>query len=225
MPSPQVVVFDVNETLSDMRPLTGRFTDLGAAPHLADLWFAALLRDGFALTAVGQQASFGALGRDLLAAYLRDVVPVTELDAAVEHVMAGFAGLGLHPDVVPGLTALHGAGVRLVTLSNGAAAVAERLLTDAGLRPLVEQVLSVDDAGIWKPAPAAYRYAAQACGVPADQLLMVAVHPWDIHGAACAGLATAWLDRGNLPYPSYFRAPDHVIHAVSDLVSLVRHPA
>lgn len=37
MPASPVVVFDVNETLSDMRPLAGRFADLGAPDHRAML--------------------------------------------------------------------------------------------------------------------------------------------------------------------------------------------
>ena len=54
----QVVVFDVNETLSDMAPLADRFADVGAPPALARLWFAALLRDGFARTAAGESERF-----------------------------------------------------------------------------------------------------------------------------------------------------------------------
>jgi len=38
--------------------------------------------------------------------------------------------------------------------------------------------------------------------------MLVAVHPWDIDGAARAGLATAWINRAGDPYPEYFRAPD-----------------
>nr|WP_254925633.1 MULTISPECIES: hypothetical protein [unclassified Rhodococcus (in: high G+C Gram-positive bacteria)] len=48
---PRVIVFDVNETLSDMSPLSERFADVGAPNELASLWFASVLRDGFALTA------------------------------------------------------------------------------------------------------------------------------------------------------------------------------
>jgi hypothetical protein len=55
---PSVVVFDVNETLSDMSPMARRFADVGAPEHLAKLWFATLLRDGFALTAAGGQRPF-----------------------------------------------------------------------------------------------------------------------------------------------------------------------
>ena len=55
---PAVILFDVNETLSDMSPLASRFVDAGAPAHLAATWFAALLRDGFALTAAGSTPTF-----------------------------------------------------------------------------------------------------------------------------------------------------------------------
>ncbi len=50
-PRPSVIVFDVNETLSDMAPLAARFADVGAPDLLAKVWFASVLRDGFALAA------------------------------------------------------------------------------------------------------------------------------------------------------------------------------
>ena len=48
--------------------------------------------------------------------------------------MAGFSGLGLHPDVVAGVKALHAGGHRLATLTNGNTKVAEDLFTAAGIR-------------------------------------------------------------------------------------------
>ena len=36
----EVVVLDVNETLSDLEPLRRRFTDIGAPGHLLETWFA-----------------------------------------------------------------------------------------------------------------------------------------------------------------------------------------
>ena len=60
-PRPNVIVFDVNETLSDMAPLAGRFAEVGAPELLARVWFAALLRDGFALAAAGGKEPFARL--------------------------------------------------------------------------------------------------------------------------------------------------------------------
>lgn len=78
------------------------------------------------------------------------------------------------------------AGVRLVSLTNGSLRAADRLLSTAGIRGEFEMLISVADAGAWKPAPAAYGHAARRCGVDPAQMLPVAVRPRDIDGAARA---------------------------------------
>ncbi len=215
--APPVLVFDVNETLSDMSPMGGYFSDVGAPAGLAKLWFASLLRDGFALAASGDNRPFAGVGADALRGVLAGIELDRSLDAAVDHVMGGMAGLGVHPDVPAGIRALASAGFRLATLSNGAPAVAARLLGDAGIRDEFESLLSVEDAPAWKPAAAAYGYAAAAVGADPAGLLLVAVHPWDIHGAARAGLRTAWLNRTGARYPGYFEAPEFTVTALTDL--------
>ncbi|WP_198597780.1 haloacid dehalogenase type II [Blastococcus atacamensis] len=217
--SPSVIVFDVNETLSDMSPMAQRFTDVGAPDHLAKLWFATLLRDGFALTAAGASRPFAELGADALRTVLHGVELDRDLDAAVEHVMSGFGELAVHPDVPDGIRALRASGRRLVTLTNGSTQVSERLLTDAGIRDQFEVLLSVEDAGAWKPARTAYEYAARTCGTDPADMLLVAVHPWDIDGAARAGLATAWIDRAGAPYPQSSTPPSLRVGALTDLAA------
>ena len=215
---PRVVVLDVNETLSDMAPLADRFTEVGAPAALMPTWFAALLRDGFALTAVGENPAFADLGAEVLRGLLSTVDGLhRDVDDAVGHVMAGFAGLDVHPDVAPGLRTMVDAGLRLVTLSNGSASVAEGLLGRAGLADLFEAFLSVTDAPAWKPAPAAYRYAAERCGTAPEKMLLVASHPWDIDGAKRAGLHAAWLDRKGVPYPAHFTEPDVLGQTLDDI--------
>ena len=221
--TPSVVVFDVNETLSDMAPLSARFGEVGAPAYLARVWFATLLRDCFALDAAGGTAKFSMIGSENLRGVLRDVALTRSLDDAVRHVMDGFETLSLHPDIADGIRDLKKAGLRLVTLSNGSAQVAESLLTRAGLRGEFEALLTVEDAPAWKPVRASYEYAADACAVQPSDLLLVAVHPWDIHGAAQAGLRTAWLNRTDETYPSFFAAPDHTITALSELATRLEH--
>jgi 2-haloacid dehalogenase len=220
--TPPVIVFDVNETLSDMAPLARSFTEVGAPAHLARLWFASLLRDAFALTAAGAAERFTTVADSALRSVLSGVDLDRAMDAAVEHVLGGFAELPVHPDVPEGVRALRAAGHRLVTLSNGASSVAERLLTRAGVREEFEALLSVEDAGAWKPAAAPYHYAAAKCGIDPADLLMVAVHPWDLDGAARAGLATAWVDRTGAPYPGYARPPTHVVAGLDELPAALR---
>lgn len=205
---PALLIFDVNETLSDMSSMSQRFEDVGAPAHLAKAWFAGLLRDGFALTAVGVSETFARIAAEALRVNLHGLPLNREAEDAVGHIMAGFAGLPVHADVPDGIEALRGLGLRLVTLSNGSASVAEALFDRAGIRDHFEALWSVEQAGIWKPGAGAYAYALERCEVDPMDAMLVAVHPWDIDGAARAGLATAWIDRNGGVYPAYFRSPD-----------------
>jgi 2-haloacid dehalogenase len=215
----EVVAFDVNETLSDMSVMAQRFADVGADGGLAGTWFAGLLRDGIALAAAGASERFATIARESLHVLLDGLGIGIDTDKAVDHVLEGFAGLDVHPDVPGGVQAMAKAGVRMVTLSNGAAAVAEGLLGRAGIRDAFDSLLSVEDAGVWKPSAAAYEYAARHCGVARDRMLLVAVHPWDIDGASRAGMQTAWVSRDGGRYPGYFRAPDRTVTGLGDLAA------
>ena len=218
MPAPTVIVFDVNETLSDLHPMGQRFTDIGLPAPLAVTWFAQVLRDGFGLAAAGSAAGFATIADGVLRSMFVANTPNRDPDDAIGHVLSGFSSLDVHPDVSTGVRALAAGGLRLVTLTNGAASLGDTLLTTAGVRGQFERLLSVQDAGVWKPAPGSYAYAARECAVPAEEMMLVAVHPWDIDGAARAGLQTAWIDRsGTTPYPPYLTAPDVTVSGVDDL--------
>lgn len=214
------VVFDVNETLSDLSPLTERFTEIGAPDWAASYWFASTLREGIALAAGGELRTFAEVGAETAAQLLRRV-GVRWADARARQILEAFGELPVHPDVHDGVAALRAAGLRLVTLSNGATGIAEKLLGDHGLRAQFDAVLSVEDAGVWKPAPAAYEYALRTCGVTAPEAVMVAVHPWDLHGAARVGMATAWLDRAGEPWPKHLTPPTHTVNALPQLAPLL----
>lgn len=70
---------------------------------------------------------------------------------------------------------------------------------------------------MWKPAPGAYAYAARMCATDPTDMILVAVHPWDIDGAARAGLRTCWINRKDDPYPAYFRPPKITVTALPEL--------
>ena len=162
---PQAVVFDVNETLTDLAPLKEVFSRLGLGDTSLRWWFAVLLRDGFALTATGDAATFG----DLTLAALDEVAAASGRDlpdGAGAEVMNAFGRVPLHPDVAPALERLQSAGIPAFALTNGSASPARRILGAAGVVNLFTDVLSVDAVGHWKPRPEPYHYAAEVAGVP-----------------------------------------------------------
>ncbi|MDR3079846.1 MAG: haloacid dehalogenase type II [Streptomyces sp.] len=218
---PAVLVFDVNETLSDLSGLRHRFEEVGASADLMPRWFAGLLRDGFALTAAGGQADFALLARDGLRWHLSATHGADTADEAARHIVAGFAELDVHPEVPDAVRALRAAGYRLVTMTNGSSAVTDKLLTRAGIRDCFEALWDVSGPGRWKPDPWAYHYVTERADVRNDRALLVAVHPWDIDGAQRAGLSGAWLRRG-IPAHAYPRSLSSPAHTADDLSELAR---
>jgi 2-haloacid dehalogenase len=220
MQAPAVAVLDVNETLSNLEPLRQRFEDVGAERQLLETWFASTLRDGIALTASGEYAGFLDVGRAVLRTLLTPVQQLSlPLEEATEHIVSGFAELPVHPDVAQGLRALREAGVRVATLTNGSAASAEALFERAGLAGLAERNLDVAAVGRWKPHPYPYQHACRTLGVAPGDAVLIAAHPWDVHGAKHAGLRGAWVDRHGTPYPDVFARPDASAHDLPSLVA------
>lgn len=219
---PTVLALDVNETLSDLRPLAARLEQVGAARDLLELWFTSVLRDGFALAAAGAYADFADVALDALRSTLAQVDGLAGApDKAAAFVLDGMGELPLHPDVRPGLERLHANGIRLVTLTNGSAASTRSLLERGGVVQLVEQILSVETVRRWKPSPDPYRDAAVSCGVAPDQMMLAAVHPWDVDGALRAGLRGCWINRSGAAYPTIFRKPDLACRDFVELATTV----
>jgi 2-haloacid dehalogenase len=199
----EAVAFDVNETLFSLDRLAPAFTDAGLDPGLVPLWFARLLRDGFALTALGGYRPFA----DLAGETLRGLGQPVD-DTAITAVTGAMRHLDPHPDVESALQALHDVGVPVATLTNGSVETVRSMLDAAGLGRYVTRNLSVDAVRRWKPAPEPYRYAATELAVDPGSLVLVAAHPWDCAGAHAAGLGAAWVNRGGQRWPAVFPAPN-----------------
>ena len=99
-------------------------------------------------------------------------------------------------------------GFELGCLTNGSAALTSSFVERAGLGPCIERVISVQQAGTWKPATVVYRHAASVLGVEPGGLALVAAHAWDCPGASRAGLVTGWVRRLEREYSPIFAPPD-----------------
>lgn len=215
---PEVVAFDVVETLFSLAPVEAALERHGVG---VELFFARLLRDGFALAAAGSYRSFPEVARSTLAT----LGPGID-DAAAGAVIAAFGRLPAYPDAVAAFEVLVDQSIVVVALTNGTADMTHRLLDGAGLARYVERVVSVEEAAAWKPAPHPYRRLVQTLGRDPSEVAMVAVHAWDIHGARRAGLVTGWASRREGRYPAVFDPPDvsglDLVAVAEGLVALPR---
>ncbi len=201
---PEVVAFDVVETLFSLESLRPRLQRAGLAPHMLETWFAQMLRDAFALGGAGIYKPF----REVAASALGGLIEAGGRDAKIDEILAGFTELDAESDVAPAMLALAARDVPIVALTNGSADVTKTLIARAGLSDLVARVISVDEIGRWKPQPEVYLHCAAKMGVDPARLALVAAHGWDIQGARRAGLITGYVARDGKPYPAVMEAPD-----------------
>lgn len=188
---PQLVLFDVFETLLALEPLRQRFVHIGRPPHELELFFARTLRDGMALTLAGDAPPFAEVAR----AALRTTSGHTLEDAALSYVLDGFAELPAQPDAEPAIRRLIDAGVPAYAFTHGGVRTATAALQRAELTGLLRGVLSAESLRSFKPPARVYRWAAAQVGLPPECTALVAVHSWDVHGAVRAGLLAGFATR------------------------------
>lgn len=156
---------------------------------------------------------FEGISRSCLSGVLAAMgIPHTATEA--KALIASRARGEVFPDVKDGLEQLGGR-YTLAVLSNGDLDALRR--TVANLALSVQQIISAEQAGVYKPHPAVYREGAARLGLQPGEVLHVAAHAWDIRGAVASGMHGAYVNRGAEPFGESPFQPD--VEA-SDLLDL-----
>lgn len=133
----------------------------------------------------------------------------------VRGLVSGIETLRPFPDVVDALHRLRAAGYTLVILSNGDRDMLEASGPHIGFP--FDQVISVQEAGYFKPHWKTYASAEERIGVDRSNCLFVANHAFDCIGAKSYGMRTAFIDRRERPFGETPHQPDLI---VSDFLAL-----
>ena len=190
----KLIVFDVNETLLDLKALDSHFERAFGSASVRTSWFATVLRNSLVSTVTGLYDDFGkiaAASLDMTAQ--QNGVALSDEDRNL--ILGTIRSLPAHPDVIPGLDKLKSAGFRLFTLTNSPPRVVEAQLNNSNLIGYFEKSFSVDAVKLFKPAAEVYQMTAKELGVSVDQIRLVAAHDWDVVGALNAGCVAAFITR------------------------------
>jgi 2-haloacid dehalogenase len=119
--------------------------------------------------------------------------------ALLADVLAAYRRLSAYAEVPDVLRRLHANGVGRGILSNGEPSMLADAVGAAGIGALLDAVLSVEAAGVYKPDPRVYRLAVERFGLPASEMAFVSSNPWDAFGARVFGFRVFWVNRSALP--------------------------
>ena len=189
-----VLLFDVNESLLDLRALDPHFkTHFGDAIVVSE-WFDQVIQTAMLSVVLGWTRNFAEVGRSALEMVVtRHQLELT--DAALSDIVGGMKTLPPHDDVVEALRTLKSEGFRMAALTNSPVAVAKEQLVFAGLIEFFETVISVEEVDTLKPDARVYKYAIGKMNVEAKNTYLIAAHAWDVAGAMAVGCMGALIKR------------------------------
>lgn len=197
----RAVVFDAYGTLLDVHSaMAAHALRLGDEwPTMSAEWRAKQLEYTWVRSLAGpaQHRDFAGLTDDALAFVaarhgIGDDALLSSLRDAYDHLTA-------YAEVPAMLAQLRDLGIPRVVLSNGSPAMLGHATRAAGLEALLDAVLSVEAAGVFKPDPRVYGLATEWLGLPPDAIAFASSNAWDAFGAHAFGFRVVWVNRGFQP--------------------------
>ncbi|MEZ5777321.1 MAG: haloacid dehalogenase type II [Paracoccaceae bacterium] len=134
-----------------------------------------------------------------------------------ERLLALYRELEAYPEVPDMLGKLKRRGLQTAILSNGSPEMLADAVASAGIGKLLDDMLSVEAAGVFKPDARVYGLVTERFGCARSDVLFVSSNGWDAAGAAGFGFRAVWVNRSGLPVDGLPARPDRVL---SDLISI-----
>jgi len=189
---------------------------VGTWPQIAAQWRQKQLQYSWLRAITGAHADFWQVTQDGLdwameAAGLGD-------DARLRaRLLALYRELSAFPEVPAMLAALRQAGKATAILSNGSPDMLQDAVAAAGRGGLLDDVLSVESVGVFKPHSSVYDLVGQRFFAEKSQVLFVSSNGWDAAAATGYGFTTAWVNRAEEPVD---RLPWRPAHILADLTGI-----
>jgi len=224
--TPFVCVFDAYGTLFDVNAAARRAAEGPDGAHLKEVW-PDIARDWrlkqlqytWLRSIAGRHCDFWQVTQDgldwaLEAARLDD-------PALRQRLLDLYLELDAYPEVTGVLSRLKAQGHATAILSNGSPDMLAAAVTSAGLTDKLDAVLSVEEAGIFKPHHRVYDLVIDQFGGPKHKVLFVSSNGWDAAGAAGYGFRTIWVNRAGEPVDRLYAEPHQVLADLTPLPELV----
>jgi 2-haloacid dehalogenase len=203
----KILVFDVNETLLDLRALDPHFERVFGEGSIRQTWFNQFIQNALTATVAGPYQPFGKIGRGALE-MVADRQGRLLSEEEKMSILNELTNLPPHAEVIEALTSLQNAGAKLVTLTNSTELVVQKQIANAGLQRYFERTFSADTVQRLKPAPDPYQLVAREMGVSIQETRLIAAHAWDIAGALQAGCTAAFVARPGMVLDPLYPKPD-----------------
>mgnify|MGYP001827814871 CR=1 FL=1 len=134
-----------------------------------------------------------------------------------ERLLQLYWELSAYPEVPKMLANLKEADFSTAILSNGSPEMLTGAVRSAGVGGVLDDILSVESVGIYKPARVVYDLVGERFDCRPGEVLFVSSNGWDAAAASGYGFVTVWVNRAGEPVD---RLPWRPAHILSDLTRI-----
>ncbi len=218
----QACVFDAYGTLFDVHaPVASVAEKIGAeADAVSNVWRQKQLQYTWLRTLMGAHASFWQVTGEALDFALSS--HGIDDSALRDQLMELYFALDAYDDARDCLSDLKVAGLKTGILSNGSPDMLDGAVSSAALSTVLDEVMSIEDVGVFKPDNRVYQMAVERMGVAGpENICFVSANTWDAQAGAHFGFQVARINRFGLPDDNIPGKPKALLDSLRELPKLV----
>ncbi|HQT43125.1 MAG TPA: haloacid dehalogenase type II [Halothiobacillus sp.] len=213
-------IFDAYGTLFDFGSAVARCADIpdNKRNELITIWRDKQLQYTWLRSLQKNYVNFEQVTADALD-FALEATGLTDT-ARRQNLLDLYQTLSAYPEIPGTLAALKTKNITTAILSNGTPAMLKAAIDHSGIGLLIDHVLSVENVGIFKPAPEVYQLAVDTIGVRRDQICFISSNGWDAYSAAAFGFQVIWCNRSGQPAERLPGSPTIIMKNLSDILAL-----
>jgi 2-haloacid dehalogenase len=215
-------VFDAYGTMFDVHSAVARHANSvgAAAAEISALWRAKQLEYSWVHSLMRRHVDFWQLTNTALD-YALAFHKVSD-DRLRRALLESYLALDTYQEIPTVLRKLRDADIKTAILSNGSPYMLNHAVESAGIGGLIDQCLSIEEVGVYKPDPAAYQLAISALKIRSpDGACFFSSNAWDVAGAHGFGFRAFWVNRSSNPEEYGLHNKVKTLTSLSDAIELV----
>jgi 2-haloacid dehalogenase len=227
MPQPpkiRALVFDAYGTLFDVHSIVTTcerlFPSKGAI--LSQTWRAKQLEYTWLRNSMQRHVDFNQVTQDALRVAC-EALALSYTDAVLDELNHAYRTLQPFADARSALATLNAAqqNPKLAILSNGAPDMLNAVVKHNGFDTLLDEVLSVEEVGVFKPDLRVYQLAVDRLGIAKNEIGFVSSNGWDASGAKAFGFNVFWINRSGAPVERLGVMPDYLVKSLEEVAGVL----
>ena len=216
----KAILFDAYGTLFDVNSAAEKCKDrIGKKwEGFANFWRTTQLEYTWLRSLMSRHKDFWTITEDSLEKSMK----VFDIDMGMKNDLLNlYKILSPYPEVKEVLKNLKKKKIKLAILSNGTPALLNELVKGNDLQDLFDDLFSIEEARIYKPASKVYNIPVNKYKIKPNEITYLSANTWDVSGGGNYGYNAVWVNRNQAIFDNLDYKPINKVNNLTQLLDLI----